>query len=46
MGSIEFKEIIDSLEIDDIRHLELEWKSGEYRKKIEYHQIKVSKEEN
>lgn len=45
MGSIEFKEIIDSLEIDDIRHVKIEWYDGDYLKAFEYHQIKANKED-
>ena len=46
MGSIEFKEIIDNLEIDDIRHVKkIEWYDGDYLKAFEYHQIKANKED-
>ena len=45
MGSIEFKEIIDSIEIDDIRHVKIEWYDRDYLKAFEYHQIKANKED-
>ena len=45
MCSIEFKEIIDNLEIDDIRHVKIEWYDGDYLKAFEYHQIKANKED-
>lgn len=45
MNSFNFKEVLDNMEIDDIRHVKIEWYDGDYLKVFEYHQIKANKED-
>lgn len=45
MDSFNFKEVLDNMETDDIRHVKIEWYDGDYLKSFEYHQIKTNKEE-
>ena len=45
MDSFNFKEVLDNMEIDDIRHVKIEWYSGDYLKAFEYHKIKANKED-
>lgn len=45
MDSSNFKEVLDNMEIDDIRHVKIEWYYGDYLKAFEYHQIKANKED-
>ncbi len=45
MDSFNFKEVLDNMEIDDIRHVKIEWYDGDYLKAFEYHQIKANKED-
>lgn len=45
MDSFDFKEVLDNMDIDDIRHVTIEWHDGDYLKTFEYHQIKTNKEE-
>ena len=37
--------ILEDLDVDDVRHLKLEWYEGKYLKCLEYHQIKSLKED-
>lgn len=45
MDSFNFKEVLDNMEIDYIRHVKIEWYDGDYLKAFEYHQIKANKED-
>ena len=36
---------LNTLAIDDIRHIKIEYYDGDYLKVFEYHQIKANKEE-
>lgn len=47
MDNFNFKEVLDNMEIDDIRHVKIEWYDGDYylKKAFEYHEIKTNKEE-
>lgn len=45
MDSFNLKKVLDNMEIDDIRHVNIEWYDGDYLKTFEYHQIKDNKED-
>lgn len=38
-------DVLNNLEVDDIRHLKMEWYDDGYLKAFEYHQIKENKED-
>ena len=45
MDSFNFKEVLDNMEIDDIRYVKIEWHDGKHLNTFEYHQIKANKED-
>lgn len=38
-------DLLNNLEVHDVRHINMEWYDGGYLKHFEYHQIKENKED-
>ena len=45
MDRDDLEDILNTIKADDIRHVKIEFHDGDYIKALEYHQIKVNKED-
>ncbi len=45
MDRDDFIDTLNTLAVDDIRHIKIEWYDEDYLKAFEYHQIKANKED-